>query len=541
MSERGHGPSPAPPSARLVRPAAALLALAGFLAYANALRAPFVFDDLVAVVGNPSIRHLASALLPPATAGSAAGRPLVNATFAINYALGGEDVTGYHALNLLIHLAATLVLFGFLRRTFLLPPLRDRFPSAALPVAFFSALLWTVHPLLTESVTCIVQRTESLASLWLLLTLYCLVRAAESAVARRWLAGSFAACLLGTFTKEIVVVAPLLAVGCQALLIDGSWRTAWNRRRGFFGLLALTWLPLAWFIMVNGPRHGSGFRTGVSSWEYALTQARAVALYLKLAFWPNPLVLDYGTTLAHSFAAVWPQALLLAVLAGATAVAAVRRMPAAFAGIWFFGILAPSSSVVPLVTQTIAEHRMYLPLAGVVVPLVAGAWALAGRRSAVAFVALAVVLAILTVRRNAVYQSTLGLWDDTVAKAPDNPRAWTNLGNALDEGGREDEALRAYDRALVLSPSDGPTHYNLGNLYARRGQPEKAIEHFQAAVRAEPGDAAAHAKLGVLLVATGRDAEGRAQLHTALQLDPDNAMARDELARLAVAGAPTNR
>src|SRR4051812_33269445 len=189
--------------------------------------------------------------------------------------------------------------------------LRTRWAAAALPVAFFTALLWTVHPLLTESVTCVAQRTESLVGLWYLLTFYCLVRAAEAGPTLTWLAGSFAACLLGMLTKEVMVTAPLLAVLFQVRLLDGSWRAMWARRGKFFGLLALTWLPLAWLVVHTGDRFGAaGFGLGITGWEYALTQCQAVVHYLALAFWPHPLVLDYGAPVVREFGDVWLQALL---------------------------------------------------------------------------------------------------------------------------------------------------------------------------------------------------------------------------------------
>jgi len=304
---RRRSPSPSAPPASAVAPplvppspqarwlAAALIVVAGLLAYANTLSAPFVFDDTNAVTNNASIRHLATALAPPVSAGSAAARPLVNLSFALNHALGGERVEGYHALNLLIHLAAGLALFGLVRRTLLLPRLRTRWGAAALPVAFYAALLWTVHPLLTESVTCVAQRTESLVGLWYLLMFYGLARAADETSPRPWLALSLAACLLGMLTKEVMVAAPLLALAYHALVVDGAWRVAWRRRGKFFALLALTWIPLAWLVAHNSSRYGAaGFGLGVAWWEYALTQCRALGRYLALAFWPHPLVLDYG-------------------------------------------------------------------------------------------------------------------------------------------------------------------------------------------------------------------------------------------------------
>ena len=154
--------------------AAALLIVAALAAWANSFRGPFIFDDLPAIVENTTIRTLAlpDALAPPHTGQPANGRPLVNFSFALNWAVGGADVRGYHVLNLAIHALAALALFGVVRRTLRSRPLAAKFAADATPLAFALAALWMLHPLQTESVTYIAQRAESLAGLCLLLTLY---------------------------------------------------------------------------------------------------------------------------------------------------------------------------------------------------------------------------------------------------------------------------------------------------------------------------------------------------------------------------------
>ncbi len=165
---------------------AALIVVAGFLAYAPAFDGVFVLDDVRAVVRNPTLESLPAALSPPPES-TVSGRPIANLSFAITQAMGSpaSPAWSHHAGNLFIHLAAALVLFGVVRRTLLSARLRAAFAASADAVAFAAALVWVVHPLNTESVTYIVQRVESLASLFILLTLYCAIRAsgpsAESA------------------------------------------------------------------------------------------------------------------------------------------------------------------------------------------------------------------------------------------------------------------------------------------------------------------------------------------------------------------------
>ena len=155
--------------------AVSLLIAAIFFTYWNSWRAPFLFDDTGAVVNNQTIRHLGSlaVLNPPADGSTTTGRPLVNLSFALNFALSGENVWSYHVLNTVIHTFAALALMGLVRRTLCGPILNGRFGVAAQSLAFFIALIWALHPLQTESVTCIAQRTESLCGLLMKITIMC--------------------------------------------------------------------------------------------------------------------------------------------------------------------------------------------------------------------------------------------------------------------------------------------------------------------------------------------------------------------------------
>jgi hypothetical protein len=155
---------------------AVILILVALGAYWNSFNVPLLLDDRSAITDNASIRHLGRIgdVLSPTTVTNAA-RPLLNLSFALNYAEGGMTVRGYHAINLLIHICAGLALLGVVRRTLLSPGLRHRYGEAALPLAAFAALLWTLHPVQTEAVTYISQRAESLMGLFYLLTLYCFI------------------------------------------------------------------------------------------------------------------------------------------------------------------------------------------------------------------------------------------------------------------------------------------------------------------------------------------------------------------------------
>ena len=499
--------------------AGALIAAAVLAAYGHTFFSPFVFDAAAIVANNPTIRHLSTAFFPPHDGSTVEGRPLVNLSLAINYAISGTGVWSYHVANLAIHLLAAWTLLGIVRRTV------PGGASRAGATGFAIALLWAIHPLQTESVTYIAQRAESLVGLCYLLTLYCFVRGVRDA-RPAWLVLSVLACLAGTAAKEIIVSAPLLILLYDRTYVAGSWREAWTRRRPYYLALLATWVPLGFLVAGSATRHGTAGFGGSLPWsDYALTQVYAVVHYLRLALWPSPLVFDYGTAVLSAAKLLLP-ALALLVLSGATVAGLFSRSlggrTAGFLGAWFFAILAPTC-LVPVATQTIAEHRMYLPLAAVVAAVVLAAGQALARPALLAVLAgaAATLLGAATFGRNEVYGSEVALWRDTVDKRPDNDRAHNNLGNALEVIGQIPAAQTEYEEALRLHPRDNAeVQYNLGNVYQQEGRWAEAVAHAGEAVRLVPANAEARSSLGTALARAGRLPEALEQFQAAAQLDP---------------------
>jgi Flp pilus assembly protein TadD len=523
-----------PASGGTVFLAGAVIVCATLAAYANSFSVPFIFDDWSAIVHNPTIRHLlplSDVLSPPRTSGMTVnGRPLLNFSLALNYAAGGLEVRGYHAVNLAIHVLAGLALFGIVRRSLLQPRLRERFGAASLPVALCAALLWTLHPLQTEAVTYVAQRAESLLGLCYLLTLYAFIRGTAARRPWGWYALSLLFCALGMTAKEVMVSAPLMVLLYDRTFIAGSFARAWRERGPLYAGLGGTWLLLGVLALGNGGRGGTaGFGIGIPWTEYALTQFPAIVHYLVLAVWPHPLVLDYGgPVLEHDPGRIVPAALIVLALVAAT-VAGLRRRPVlGLLGCWFFGILAPTSSIVPLADTTF-EHRMYLPLAAVVVSIATGMYLATGRKGLWLLLALAAAAGILTASRNENYRSELAIWSDTVAKRPDNARARVNLGIALVEAGRISEAVPHYEAALRMQPENAVAHLNLCNALTRLGRPSEAVGHGEAAVRLDPHNVDAKYNLGLALVAAGRTGDAVPYYEDALRAQPDAADVRAAL------------
>jgi protein O-mannosyl-transferase len=468
-----------------------VIVVAGLLVYSNSLSSPFLFDDQNSIIGNLQIRRLWPLSIPlsPPRDTPVAGRPLVNLSFAINYAVGGLDPWGYHLANIVIHVTAALVLFGLVRRTLETGGLKASGYRSS-DIAFVCALLWLLHPLNSEAVNYFSQRTESMMGLFYLLTLYFSVR--------KWNAAAVIACALGMACKESMVTAPIVVMLYDRIFVFESWKQMMRERRGLYTGLAATWLVLA-ALMSSTPRTSVGFGAGTSPLVYLLNQCEMIARYLRLAVWPRDLVLDYGLPRPLAFTDVLPQAALIVALGLATIVALIRWPMLGFLGAWFFITLAPTSSFVPIATEVGAERRMYLPLAALIVLFVIAIYKIirAPRAAAGVAVCACVLLAAGTLIRNREYSSSLSLARTVVDRWPSG-RGHFLLGTELLTARQREAGMTE----LRASATDYPgARYALGTEYLSEGRMDAAIEELDAFIAALPG----HAN-----VAPARDMLGRA-------------------------------
>ena len=499
--------------------AAAIISLATLAVYANSFNGAFVFDDIPWILLDPGVHKLwpLSDVLFSSNPNFVSGRPVVNLTIAVNYALGGTDPRGYHVFNIAVHILAGLTLFGIVRRTLAMPVLRGRFTAAATPLALAVALVWIVHPLQTAAVTYVIQRTEALVGLFYLLTLYCVIRGAESGRSWRWFVAAVAACFLGMGTKEVMVTAPVVVLLYDRTFLSGSFAAAVARRGGLYLAMAATWGVVAWTLMSTGFHTGS---TGLSAGgftpeSYALTQPGVIVHYLQLAFWPAGMSLDYGWPAAESLEAVLPPAILITALVGLTIWGLVKNSPLGFLGVWFFAILAPTSSFVPI-KDAAFDHRMYLPLAAMVALVVLGGFALWDRfvprtlggvspvrrwAAPIGLLGVAVVgLGGATIARNEVFASAADVWRDVLEKDPNRARAHNNLAAVLIDEGQYAEGIEHCQTALKLTPGYADAENNIGHALALQGNVDEAIPWYQLALEHYPNHHFALVNLAAALV-----------------------------------------
>jgi tetratricopeptide (TPR) repeat protein len=584
--------------ASFVLPVVAALGVA--MAYVNSFSGVFLLDDAVRITENIDVRS-------PATAVRGSTRPLVGLSLYANYAIGQNNPADYHAFNLAVHLLAVMLLCGLVRRTVLAIAPEGCLRREAAVLGAFAATLWGLHPLQTESVTYVIQRAESMMGLFYILTLYCMARTRGARRPAAWGAGAVVACALGMLSKPVMITAPATALLYDRLFVARGYGAALKRRPLTYAGLALTWVVAGILLALpNESSRSAGPAAGlISPLAYLATQQGVLLHYMKLTLRPVSLCLDYGWPPASGVGEVLGPALVVTAVAALAAALTVRGRAAGFALLSFFVVLAPTSSLVPIADYAV-EHRLYLAIAGPIALAVAGLRRFAELRcwtrpmrtalAAVVYVLLAagaLVLARLTVARNAVYGSVETMAADIVAKRPENfrgramlieallrngrcraaegqarellrraeaalasgdrrfetfamharhyhPVAWNGLGRALLCRGRTREAVAALERVARLYPDYAGGRVNLAVARHLAGETGAALDVVRATIERTPGHAGAYALLGYLLAVSGQFGEAAARYEQALRLRPDKANVKLEYGWI-LAAAPDAR
>jgi cytochrome c-type biogenesis protein CcmH/NrfG len=541
--ESSHEVRAAADRGRQVWALAAVAVILATIVYANVSDGPFVYDDRLTVTGNPSIRELTDLR---AIVLYDLFRPVVNLSYAVDFARSGLDPSGYHFTNVLFHAVNVALLFWLA-----LVLARDRGhreDAAPLPetapawIAFSTAALFAVHPMMTEAVTYISGRSELLCTTFVLASLLglrrFLLRGSLSG-----LAVGLTAFVLGLASKENAAMVPFVLLAGELLLFPGD--SAVQRKRlirwhlPFVGLITVA--GLARVAVFMGVERGAG---AVGLWHNALTEVGVVWRYLGL------LLLPVGQSIMHPVATVTRVAspsvvfavLGLGFVAGAVIFLRSKLPLLCFGLAWFFLLLAPAH-VIPL-QEAMAEHRVYSASCGFFMAIaVLGVLALerAGRRvplvnarvGLVVLGAAIVLLAVATTIRNRAWADPVVLWGDAARQAPDTWGAQYAFADALRGADRCEEAVPVYERAIALIPNELSAHLNLGICLAELGRFDDAFAAFAGARSIAPESAKVYNNLGTLAARSGRLQEAREHLLTAVRVDPGNVQARLSLVRLA--------
>lgn len=499
---------------------AAVLLVAVCAAYVNHFGNGFHFDDFHAVNNNPAIRSLTNlpAFFTDVTTSSVlpsnrAWRPLVTASFAFDYWMGGGlNPVAFHAVTFLLYLLQVSLLFLLFERMFELarPERGNRIPAA------FAAACYGLHPACAETVNYVSQRAELYSTLGVVAALYLYIARPGWRRYGLYLLPLAAAEL----SKAPALIFPALLVAYLFLFERPSSLETVRALAPAVGLTAVIAVLLAKMTPAT-------FVAGASSpLGYRLTQPYVALRYFGSFFLPVRLSAD--TDLGPVSSVFEPQALagfaFLAVLLTVAVLCSGRRRnaPAVFGLWWFLLALAPTSLFA--LAEVENDHRMFFPFVGLAMSVT---WTLilaferVPRRILVP-AALLVLAACTygTYRRNQVWKDESSLWADVVMKSPRNGRGLMNYGVTLLGKGDIQGALRYFERALAYTPNYNLLQINLGVAYGQLLRDDEAERHFQRAIALTPGDALPYYYYARWLNSRGRMQEAWTRARTGAELNP---------------------
>lgn len=521
------------------------LLLTTIVLYAPTLNHAFHLDDQVNIWGNSYIQISSLSIDNLIRAGFESPnykRPVANISFALNYYFNGLNVNGFHIVNIIIHALTGIILFYFVKITISLPLIRDRLGEARL-VPFFTAIIWLVHPLHTQSVTYIVQRMNSLAAMFFIMSLLFYVNARLTPKRMKrilFFTVSFIAGVLSFGSKQNTATLPFFVLLYEWYFFQ-DLRVKISRQH-YILIAALSCLLgfVLYFFLGNSPLdklfpdYGDRPFTMV---QRLLTQSRVVIHYISLLIYPSParLNLDYDFQLSNSLFSpptTFVAILMIVGMMGFAIYIARKNRLYSFCILWFLGNLVIESSTIPL--EIIYEHRTYLPSMMIIFLLVILFYQVV--KNKYIFIACLVSLALLfsfwTYNRNEVWQNGLSLWTDCQEKSPNKPRVNQNFGGELLNANRVEEAILILQKALYLYKEQvkfqknvnhrKTSDYlsNLANAYRVNEEYNKAIFYYNKALEEYYSSARIHYPLGLCYAKIGRLEEAIFHYKEALRLAP---------------------
>lgn len=519
-------------------------------AYGNTFHVPFQFDDEFHIAGNPLVREPYKLLLPSKAKEEAVTldmraqmrtRILAYLSFALNYDINGASTSGYHMVNLLIHLSNALLLY--LLVLWLIAATNDQERAVAHWIAIASATLFALHPIQTQAVTYISQRFASMSTMLYICSVALYVRHRASG-ALWWLPVSMALALGAMHTKEVTFTLPFALVLVEITFPVGSPKQRIIRLAPYLALLPI--IPAYILMQSSGLDAATSTPTSIPRWTYFLTSIRVLTTYIRM------LALPYGQSVDHDYAlsesplesgVLLSAALLVMLLAAAMmlyrrasksddgqALSARLNLLAAFGVLWFFTTISVENSFIAL-DHVIYEHRLYLPSVGIFIAAVtiiaqhliyieSRGMKTAFKAAGIVAIALAIALSAATYARNEAWRDPLTLWRDAAAKAPHKVRPMLNLGAILSEKGEHEEAMRLVLEAVRLEPGSWSAHFNLGSVLMRAGRLDAAHTEFVKATELGGGSADLFNNLGIVQARLGMTSEALISLKRAVDISP---------------------
>lgn len=543
-----------PSYCRLVVFSVIALSVSIFSIYWNSFDGSWQFDDIPNITDNPqlhldklSLNGIKRALFSDQRNPGTLYRPISSISFALNYNMGGLDVFGYHLVNILIHLLASIFLFLFIYHTLNLPSLKINYASKSYTVAILATLLWAINPIQTQAVTYIVQRMASLAGLFYIMSMYFYLKyrtAVKKGDRILFIVLCFVAFAMALGSKENAVMLPMSLLLYEALLIRKETRKAFDKNIKILFIVSGSFLFLCLIYLY--PKNDTFFpflsdyrNRPFTLVQRLLTEPRIIIFYISLLVYPMLGRLSIAHSIQISTSPFNPISTSLSILLIVGAVVLLiyktRKFPLfSFCYLFFFLNHLIESSILPL--ELIYEHRNYIPSMMFFVPIAIGMCNLIERYAMkkimktiiTAFIIFLIIgFGHTTFMRNFTWTSRKSLWMDAAEKAPDQSRVHHNLGLYYQDHGHRMEAISEFEKALsspVIHKKNEViiSYYQLGRLYDDLEELEKAEKYYQKAIDIKPNFAHALLNLASIYDKKGKTDLALQYLARAYKSDPFN-------------------
>lgn len=472
-----------------------ILSVISVIVFFNTVSNAFVYDDSVTVVHNSLIKnwkniHSLFSFHYFMLSGELSYRPVVTLSYFIDYFLWGLNPVGFHLTNIFLHAGNTILFYFFLKRV-----------VKANTSAFIAALLFTTHPVLTETLNSVSYREDILAALFFLIAFIMFLKIDEKSLTPGkfvlYYAVALLSYLLSLFSKETSVVLPILMVLFHVFCSSSTntlhaiiKRAKWS----YLGYFIIT----GFYLFVRFVLFRHVYIRLDQSKQTLFVMIKVFASYIKLLFLPFNLNADYVVpSVTPGIASFVVSALLIS-----TAIILILRVCQHgkrywFFPLWFFITLLPVSNIIPI-GNIMAERYLYIPImgfCGVIGMLIQNC--ISGKNLAtIGFVVIIIIASITSIYRNGIWRDEFTLWYSTVNREPGSVRAHLNLGVVHNAKGFYDYAELEYKKTLEINPRDIEAHYNMGNVYERKGMLDAAIKEYHETLRYNPVHADAYNNLG---------------------------------------------
>lgn len=515
-----------------------IIYLLGLLAYFNSFNGEFVFDDRNSIVLQEKLKEVSDIT---GIWNANKSRFIPYFTYAINYRLDKFNPLGYHAVNFTIHLFNSFLVF-FLTSIILKTPLlsKNKFPgSGFLPI--YAALIFTVHPALTQAVNFISQRSALFACFFYLSALYLyicsrLLKNKKKSLIYYFL--SLSALFLALVSKENTYTLPLIILFSEFFLFPDKIKNFPERILGLIPFFLLT--GFVFFIIylqgnVNPVKKIASINmledARITRKEYLLTQTNVIRRYLGLLIVPINQNIDYDFPIARNFTDinVLISSFIIILLIISSVILYKKNPLITYGIIFFFTTLSVESSIIPI-KDVIYEHRLYLPSFGFFIAILSLLGLIKNTKIIyIFFLPILAIFILMTINRNKIWNSEYSLWKDASYKSIGKARVHYNLGVSGYRIGKTVEAKNEFIKTLELDPDYSDAYRNLGFIYEREGNSDKTLDLYINRLNIDPEDTKVRAILASFYAKKGQYNDAVKQYLRILEYDPLNSEVYNDL------------